>query len=468
MKSILLCLLFPIILTAQTERAALDAYMQAQASFNGFNGNVLLAKNGRVIYQQSFGYADVSAGRKLDSNSVFDIGSIAKEFTAMGILLLKDKGQLNYTDTLRKFLPQLPYHNVTIEQLLTHTSGMADGFGLVTKFFDHSGVATNDDLVRLLASEKPPLYFKPGAGLAYSGTAFNLLASVIEKITGQPYKTYLYEKVFKPLGMMHTQVANGPRSAKDIPGLALAYLYCDSLKRNIPAGKSGWTTYLAGITGEGMIVTTAGDLFKWDRALKNHALLNAATQAEMLLLHSQKAMPKVGFGYGMRVGENDMGNYVFHNGWYPGYLSMHLRYVGEDVTAIVLSNNESHADFIADALCAMAVKKPVIMPYSHKETTQPGNIKFNDNQYLIEMLRPPYMATFPARFMLKEGKVYIQPENGNDIALKPESASKFFYADGSDAQIKFETDGNGNIEKAWQITWGIKKELKKVDGALIK
>ena len=170
----------------------------------------------------------------------------------------------------------------------------------------------------------------------------------------------------------------------------------------------------------------------------------------------------------MRVGENDMGNYVFHNGWYPGYLSMHLRYVCEDVTAIVLSNNESHADFIADALCAMAVKKPVIMPYSHKETTQPGNIKFNDNQYLIEMLRPPYMATFPARFMLKEGKIYIYPENGNDIALKHESASKFFYADGIDAQIEFEIGSNGNIKKAWQITWGIKKELKKVDEALIK
>lgn len=463
MKKILLFLLFPIVLTAQNKQLPVDAYMQAQAALFGFNGNVLLAKNGRVIYQQSFGYADYSTGRKLDSNSVFDCGSIAKEFTAMGILLLKDKGKLSITDTLGKFLPQLPYTNITIGQLLTHTSGMPDGFGLITKFFDHTKIATNDDLVRLLASEKPPLYFKPGESLAYSGTAFNLLASIIEKITGQPYKTYMYEKVFKPLGMAQTQVANGHRSVKGIPGLAHGYLYSDSLKKNIPVAASGWTSWLAGITGEGMIITTTGDMYKWDRALKAHTLLTAATQAEMLTVHSQKVMPKVSFGYGMRVGANDMGDYVFHNGWYPGYVSMHLRYTSEDVTAIVLSNNESHADFIADALCAIATDKDIIMPYSHKEAASNNTLKYNEDKYLIEITRPPYMATYPVEFIKKEGRLYIHPTNGNDIALKAETALKFFYADGTDQQIEFEKDSSGNLAKVWHTAWGVKKELKKMD-----
>ena len=95
--------------------------MEGQTNLYGFNGNVLVSKDGNVIYKKSFGFADYNTKKKLDSNSIFDCGSIAKEFTAMGILLLKDKGKISYTDTLRKFFPELPYSNITIQQLLTHT-----------------------------------------------------------------------------------------------------------------------------------------------------------------------------------------------------------------------------------------------------------------------------------------------------------------------------------------------------------
>ncbi len=220
MKNIFLFLLsagcfgISITLYAQNHSSIFDKYMQAQANVYGFNGNVLIAQNGKVLYKKSFGYADYNSKSNLDSNSVFDCGSIAKEFTAMGILLLKDKGLITYADTLRKFFPELPYNNVTVQQLLTHTSGMPNGFAVVSNFFDHNKMATNDDLIRLLAREKPPVLFGPGEDLMYSGTAFNLLASIIEKISGQSYNTYMKEHVFKPLGMTHTVVANGPRSIK--------------------------------------------------------------------------------------------------------------------------------------------------------------------------------------------------------------------------------------------------------------
>ena len=147
--------------------------MQGQAAIYRFNGNVLVAKNGNIVYRQSFGFADYNTKKKLDSNSVFDCGSIAKEFTAMGILLLKDKGKISYTDTLRKFFPELPYTNVTVQQLLTHTSGMPEGFALVSKMLDHNMISNNNDMIRVLASEKPPVLFKPGENMMYSGTAFN-------------------------------------------------------------------------------------------------------------------------------------------------------------------------------------------------------------------------------------------------------------------------------------------------------
>lgn len=465
MKILLLLLFLPSILYAQNSTSLFEAYMEAQTNLFGFNGNVLISKNGYVIYEKSFGYADYNLKRKLDSNSIFDCGSIAKEFTAMGILLLKDKGKISYGDTLRKFFPELPYTNITIHQLLTHTSGIPDGFELVSKYFDHTKIATNDDLIRLLATEKPPVFFKPGEKMMYSGTAFNLLASIIEKISGKPFRVYMDEQVFNPLGMKHTRVANWPHSAENIPGLAIGYFYSDSLKKYVRADSqnSGWTTYLTGITGEGMIITTTEDLLKWDRALRNHSLLTEITQLEMLSPQAENTFLKVHFGYGIRVGKNEVGNYIFHNGSYPGYESMHLRYTDDDVTVIVLSNNDSHSTFIADALAAIALNKNIVLPYIHKEDRSYDAINQPEGKYMMQLTRPPYMAKFPIEFVRKNDKLYIHPGSGTDTELKPESATKFFFADGTDQQIEFETDNPGNPVKVWHISWGIKKEMQKIE-----
>jgi CubicO group peptidase (beta-lactamase class C family) len=465
MRQLLLLLLLSIEASAQNNNRLFDSYMKAESSLYGFNGNVLVSKNGSVIYQNSFGYADYATKTALNKNSVFDCGSIAKEFTAMGILLLKDKGLISYSDSLRKFFPQLPYINVTIQQLLTHTSGMPDGFALVERYFDHGKTANNDDLIGLLESKKPALLFTPGKNVMYSGTAFNLLASIIEKISGQSYETYMNEQVFKPLNMTHTHVATGHRSVQNIPGYANGYLYSDSLHKYLPAEsqQTGWTTYLAGITGEGMIVTTTGDLFTWDRALKNHTLLTEATQQEMLSSQAEKKFPAVSFGYGMIVGKNEFGNYNFHNGYYPGYLSMHLHYMNDDLTVIVLSNNESQADFVADGLAAIALNKPIILPSAHEEITQNAIADKYIGKYTMALTRPPHMAVFPIEFVNKNEVLFIHSQYGPDVELKPESEKKFFFANGTDQQIEFETDTNGKPLKVWHIAWGVKKELVKIE-----
>ena len=383
----------------------------------------------------------------------------------MGILLLKDKGKISYADTLGKIFPELPYSNITVQQLLTHTSGMPDGFGLIEKFFDHNKIAQNNDLIQLLAKEKPPLLFKPGTDMMYSGTAFNILASIIEKISGQSYNAYMNEKVFKPLEMKYTEVANYLRSANKNPRLANGFVYSDSVKKYIPAESlhTGWTTYFSGITGEGMIITTTGDLLKWDRALKNNTLLTKTTQQQMVSFQAnKKTFPMVSFGYGIRVGKNDIGNYVFHNGYFPGYKSMHLRYTDNDITAIVLSNNESQSEFIADALVAIALNKNIVMPYHHKEGLVNTALNNYAGRYMMPLTRPPYMVNFPVEIIVKNDKLYIKG-SGKEIELKPETATKFFFSDGTDQQIEFEKDSTGNATKVWHIAWGVKKEIKKID-----
>lgn len=138
--------------------------------------------------------------------------------------MLKDKGVLSLPDSLGKLLPQLPYRSVTIHQLLTHTSGMPDGYDLIEKYFDHNKVAKNADLLNLLATKQPALYFKPGNDLMYSGTGFNLLASIIEQLSGESYQDYMNEKIFKPLGMRHTMVANFPRPESKVPNLVNGFI----------------------------------------------------------------------------------------------------------------------------------------------------------------------------------------------------------------------------------------------------
>jgi CubicO group peptidase (beta-lactamase class C family) len=438
--------------------------MQPEASLYGFNGNVLVAKKGEIIYQKSFGYSDYNTKQQLDSNSIFDCGSIAKEFTAAGILLLKDKGKLGYSDTLGKFFPQLPYSGVTVRQLLTHTSGMPDGFDIIEHFFDHHKIASNNDLINLLATKKPALLFKPGEDLKYSGTGFNLLASIIEKVSGLTYNDYMSQYIFKPLGMAHTMVANFPRQSKNIPNYATGYIYADSLKKYIRADSVAvdWSTYFSGITGEGMIVTTAGDLLKWDRALRSHRLLTATTQQEMLTLQAaKKTFPLVQFGFGMRVGANELGNYLFHNGWFPGYKSMHIQYTAEDVTVIVLSNNESQSEFIADGLASIALGKKIINPFIHHEALATTSVAEYTGKYMMPLTRPPYMVNFPVELVEKNGVLIIHPFNGPDKELKAESGTKFFYADGTDQQIEFEKDSSGNIVTIWHIAWGVKRKINK-------
>ena len=127
MRILVFCLFLSLDVSAQNNVSLFDFYMNAESSQYNFNGNVLVSKHGRIIYQNSFGYADYTTKSALNKNSVFDCGSIAKEFTAMGILLLKDKGMISYSDSLRKFFPQLPYMNITVKQLLTHTSGIPKG-----------------------------------------------------------------------------------------------------------------------------------------------------------------------------------------------------------------------------------------------------------------------------------------------------------------------------------------------------
>ena len=451
--------------------ALLDKYMKAQVEIYRFNGNVLVARGGNVVYQKSFGYSNYDTKERLNQNALFDTGSIAKEFTAMDIVILKEKGKLSLDDSLQKFFPQLPYPKITIRHLLTHTSGIPEYFDLMLKKWDLQKTANNSDVINILASEKPAAYFDAGADLKYSSTAFDLLASIIEKVSGQSWTAFTTEQILKPLGMTYSRADNvRPPSPKPIPGVVYGFAYSDSLRGYMLAESRPENKGMHAfddVYGSGGINASTGDLLKWDRALKNHTLISESAQKEMLSIQSTKnTEPPITFGYGIGLGRSDLGNYIYHSGNWPGFRAMLIRYLEDDVTVVVLSNNESKSEHIAGGLAAIALGRQVVMPSVHKEVpVDASELAQYAGRYMMTKLKQYYLITWPTAIIIRDNRLFLHLEGSpdqEDIELKAESPTKLFYADGTDRQLEFERDAAGVPVKMWQITWGVRREVKKI------
>lgn len=462
MKKLFLFLLIPTITFAQkTTPQLLDQFLSGQAKYFNFNANVLIADKGNIILQKPYGFADYDTKRMLDNNSVFELASVSKQFTAMAILILKEKNKLSLDDSLRKFFPELPYYNITIRQLLTHTSGLPDYMDAMEKKWDHSKIAYNKDMIAFFAAEKTPVLFAPGAKWEYSNTGYAILSSTIEKASGKSYHDFLAENIFKPLGMSHTYVYNTRRTTHKIPGdYALGFVHSDSLHAYILPDKLpaySEVYWLDGITGDGTVNSTTGDLFIWAKALFAHKLVSEATANEMLspLMPTSTRPGAAYYGYGVSVEpKGAYGKIISHTGGWPGYATLLKNYVDSNKTLIILSNNESPNSFIAAGIESLLFGDTLVMPYEHKE------VKIDTS--LVRKYAGKYKAFITMEFINKGGKLYRHRDGTADIELKPESNTKFFYGDGTDKQIEFETDAAGNVTRAWFLNTGQKGELKKL------
>jgi CubicO group peptidase (beta-lactamase class C family) len=462
MRKLILLLLLPFLLTAQKDYSSLlRQFMTGQHDYFRFNGNVLVAKGGNIIYQQDLGYADFNSNRLLNDSSVFELASLSKQFTAMGIMILKEKNLLSYDDNIKKFFPDFPYDNITIRNLLTHTSGLPGYEEQFEKKWDRKKIAFNKDIIEMLKQQKDTLFFKPGSSWKYSNTGYALLASIIEKVSGKSYNDFMSKNIFQPLGMAHTFIYNTRRSIKKIPAnYALGFVYSDSLKRYIlpdSLQKYDMVYYLDGIVGDGCVNSTTGDLLKWDRALYTTKLVSKPALDEMLSpLVQMSARDSTSFyGFGVMVQPKaPRGKVISHTGGWPGYSTLIVRRVDIDETIIGLSNNETMNGFIRTGIESILAGEDLVMPYQHKE------IKIDTS--LIDRYVGKYSAFLTLVFIKKGGKLYRHRDGTPDLELKPESETKFFYGDGTDRQIEFEVDSTGKVTKAWFINTGQKGELKKI------
>ncbi|AXT20454.1 class A beta-lactamase-related serine hydrolase [Flavobacteriaceae bacterium AU392] len=315
-------------LNAQNARLdSLNTYLDTVDKF-GFSGQVLVEQNGKVIINRAFGQLSENSSQNITDETLFGIASVSKQFTAAAICLLAQREKLKFDDSLGEFFSGVPNDksNITIHQLLTHTSGLQGG-DLIRDF---ENISKKEMLSRILSSQMKE---KPGEKWRYSNIGYNVLAFIIEKVTGVSYEEFLTKEIFNPLNMLHTRIIGGKYSWE---GLTAA----NAINGSTDVGSPMQWKYNMRTLGSGNIASTVSDLHKWNTALQNFTLLNKELTERLFYPHTQiQGTEFYGYGWFVFKDENAKTKLIEHGGDYEkGFNGVIYKYLEKDVTIFILSN----------------------------------------------------------------------------------------------------------------------------------
>jgi CubicO group peptidase (beta-lactamase class C family) len=348
MKSLLLAA-FVVVLTTSCSRKQespsakitpkIDSLFAAAKDFSGV---VLVADSGKVINQKAFGYRNFDTKEPMDINSIFELASVSKQFTAMVIMMLKEEGKLNYDDRLDMYIPGLPYDGITIRHLLTHTSGLPDYQAVMDQHWDKTKVAGNDECIEYLKKYAPSKLFEPGEKYSYSNTGYMLLASVAEKASGIDFISFIKTRIFVPVEMTSTDIRTQEEKSM-LPNMAWGHIWVPEKNACIRADSMvafNYGIWLGNRKGPGRISSTTTDLLKWDQELYKGVLVSDAALNEAFTPMKLKSDSISNYGFGWQIGNNkQIGRFVHHSGGNPGYNTHIVRYIDANRTIIMLCNN---------------------------------------------------------------------------------------------------------------------------------
>jgi CubicO group peptidase (beta-lactamase class C family) len=347
------CSLIAATLLGQNELAQIDSILQKAYSDKALNGTILIAKEGKTLFEKSYGFADFDKKIPLNKKTQFQIASVSKQFTAFGIMVLKRQGKLNYDDKVVKFLPDFPYPDITLRHLMQHTSGLPEFWKGIRPNLDTTRSNGNKDVIDYLIEKKLPLRFETGEKWEYADIGYDILATIIEIVSGQTYEKFFKKQVFHPAGMHQTQAAmvTDIRRIK-AKNLARGYIQ-DSIKGYQLAHEvRNFVFYLGDFYGDGSVVSTARDLKKWDDALNAYMLTDSLHFGEAYrpiirkdgsVYEIQKSV-SYGLGWSLR-NEPPMGKTYSHSGGHPGFITNYFRFPDKKMVLIVCRNAEQKATF---------------------------------------------------------------------------------------------------------------------------
>lgn len=321
---------YPELVTQKVSRK-LDSLLKRINKRNDFNGSLLVAKNGKILYSSQIGYANFAKKELLNDSSVFQLASVSKQFTAASIMLLYERNELQLTDTVNKYFPNFPYENVTIKNLLNHTAGLPKYFWVAENKWQHEKAPNNKEMMSLLASTNVQRFYSPGRRFDYSNTNYFVLASIVEKVSGLDFSDFVQQNIFDPLDMKDSYVYSFEK---------------DSVKSNQLDGYRlyrGWrhikinSTVNDAVVGDKNVYATSEDLFKWILGLNSGKLLSKESLDLMYTKGETIYGRKVPYGFGFRIDDKEQ-NTIYHFGKWNGFSTGLTQYTDNDMVVIVLEH----------------------------------------------------------------------------------------------------------------------------------
>ncbi len=318
---------------AKTEKVKhkLDSLLKRVHKRYDFHGAVLVAQKGKIVYSGHIGYADFRKKKLLDESSVFQLASVSKQFTAAAVLVLMEKGRLQLTDSVTKYYPEFPYKDVTIQHLLYHTAGLPNYFWVAEHKWEGKDAPSNQEMMDLLCSSDVGRFFIAGRRFDYSNTAYFVLASIVEKVSGLSFSEFTEKEVFKPLGMKNTYVYSYKKDTIREQQLIGYRLYRGWRHIKIPG------TVNDAVVGDKNVYATTEDLYKWVEGLNSGKLLSEETVQMMYSKGKNKYGYEIPYGLGFRLsrwGEEK----IYHYGKWNGFSTGIVQYPADDLVLIVLEH----------------------------------------------------------------------------------------------------------------------------------
>lgn len=409
--------------------AQVDSILSDQFKKDGVGAAAIIAQQGKIIYHKAFGMADLENKVAMRPEMVFRFGSITKQITAVAILKLMEEGKISLQDPLTRYIPDYPSpgEKVTVEHLLTHTSGIPSYTDMPV--FDEAFMRKDLTPLELIdVFKKEPFQFQPGEKWYYNNSAYVILGYIIEKITGKPYGEYIEQEIFKPLSMKNSLYGS---NTKIIPNKAQGY----------GRGKNGYQhdAYLSMTLpySAGSLMGTVEDLYLWNKGIHEGKLVKKETLEKAFAEYKLSNGRETHYGYGWGIGEMNNERVLEHSGGINGYLTNALYIPSKDLFIAVFSN------------CTC---EPPVETSEYMATMVLGSYKRYKAIKLDSVSLQAYTGVFED--LIEEGEIREITRVGTQLYSQRKGSTKFkvfpfekdkFYFEGSPTQLHFVRDAKGKV-----------------------
>lgn len=297
-----------------------------------FNGGVLVIKNRTPLLIKTYGYTNYKLTEKLTNNSSFRLASLSKQFTASGIMLLKEKSKIDYDDLVSKYIPDFPYKKVTIRHLLNQVSGIPDKYlELAEKQKKKIGILTNEKAVNLIIENNAPQIFEPNEKYEYSNTNYIILSRIIEIVSKQSFEDYMKDNLFTPLEMKNTRVWNLISKDKTFQNKTDGFETIPLRNKTNPVKP----TFIDGVAGDGGLFSSLNDFIIWDKFWYGNKLISDDNLKEAFKQPILNDGTTSNYGFGWVINDN----IVMHNGAWLAANTYFARNTKEKTGLVILDNS---------------------------------------------------------------------------------------------------------------------------------